>query len=98
MSRAVRPVLSVGRIRLAGRVPNGQWYKAAPRSLFAIASSTASIDGMDLGPLGPLPEQIRLGDFWLPQSGLFMVGESAFEAFDSARHHAPRPARTLAAR
>jgi hypothetical protein len=98
MSRFVRPVLSAGRIRLLGSVPNGQWFEAAPRVLFGIAGSTASVDGVDLGPLGPLPRQTRLGDFWLPQRGLFMVGESVFEAFDAARHAAPRPAATVAGR
>jgi hypothetical protein len=91
MSRSARPVLSAGRIRLVGHVPNGQWFKAAPRALFAITRSTASVDGTDLGPLGPLEAQARLGDFWLPQRGLFMIGESAFEAFDPANHRLPRP-------
>ena len=90
MSRCVRPVLSAGRIRLVGSVPNGQWFEAAPRVLFAVARSTASLDGIDLGPLGPLPRQTHLGDFWLPQRGLFMVGGTVLETFDPARHHATR--------
>ena len=98
MSRGSRPVLSAGRIRLLGTVPNGQWFTAAPTTVFGIARSTASIDGLDLGPLGPLPQQPHLGDFWLPQRGLFMVGTSAFEGFDPTRHRSPRPARTLADR
>jgi hypothetical protein len=98
MSRASRPVLSAGRIRLLGTVPNGQWFRAAPTAVFAVARSTASLDGVDLGPLGPLPRQPHLGGFWLPQRGLLMAGTSVFEAFDPARHRAPRPARTLADR
>jgi hypothetical protein len=91
MSRFVRPVLAAGRIRLTGTVPNGQWFEAAPRVLLAVTRSAASVDGVDLGPLGPLPQQARLGDFWLPQRGLFMVGESVFETFDPSHHHAPDP-------
>ena len=98
MSRASRPVLTSGRIRLLGSVPNGQWFTAAPAAVFTVASSTASLDGVDLGPLGPLPQQPHLGDFWLPQRGLLMAGESVFERFDPTRHRAPRPARTLADR
>lgn len=98
MSRGCRPVLSAGRIRLLGTVPNGQWFTAAPTVVAAVSRSTASIDGVDLGALGPLPKQPHLGDFWLPQRGLFMAGTSVFEAFDPARHTAPRPARTLADR
>jgi len=95
LSRFVRPVLAAGRIRLTGSVPNGQWFRAAPRVLLAVARSAASLDGADLGALGPLPRQARLGDFWLPQRGLFMVGGTVLEAFDPARHAAPRPASAL---
>ena len=97
MSRFVRPVLAAGRIRLTGTVPNGQWFEAAPRVLLAVTRSAASVDGVDLGPLGPLPRQARLGDFWLPQRGLFMVGESVFETFDPSQHHAPDPDTAFAA-
>ncbi|MGN6742999.1 MAG: hypothetical protein ACTHJL_06840 [Amnibacterium sp.] len=92
MGRMAGPMLGAGRIRLTGTVPNGQWFRAAPRAVFAIRSACATLDGADLGPLGPLPVQTRLGGFWLPQRGLFMIGESCFEAFDPARHRAARPA------
>jgi hypothetical protein len=37
----------------------------------------------------PLEEQSRLGDFWMPQRGIFYVGEARFESFDPLRHLAP---------
>jgi hypothetical protein len=92
MGRVAAPVLGAGRVRLEGTAPNGQWFKANPRRIWSIADSTAVLDGVDLGPPGPLPEQIRLGDFWLPQCGIFSVGETSFEEFDSSRHYSPRPA------
>lgn len=92
MGRMAGPMLGAGRIRLSGTVPNGQWFRAAPRTVFTIRAASATVDGEDLGPLGPLPAQTRLGGFWLPQRGLFMIGESCFEAFDPARHREPRPA------
>jgi hypothetical protein len=98
MGRVAAPVLGAGRVRLAGTAPNGQWFKASPRRIWGIADSTAVIDGVDLGPPGPLPEQTRLGDFWLPQCGIFSVGETCFEVFDPARHNTPRPAAREASR
>jgi hypothetical protein len=32
--------------------------------------------------------QTRLGDFWIPQRGIFMMGTAAFDTFDPAAHHA----------
>jgi hypothetical protein len=92
MGRAAAPVLRAGRIRLSGTVPNGQWFKASPRQIWNVADSTAVLDGVDLGPPGLLPEQARLGDFWLPQRGIFWAGGTSLEEFDPNRHRAPRPA------
>lgn len=78
--------LDGGQLRLTGRVPNGQKFLANPRYVWMISSSTAKVAGEDLGEIGPLPEQVRLGDLWIPQSGRFFIGSAFLEAFDSARH------------
>lgn len=88
MSRSARPMLRVGRIGLCGTVPNGQRFGVAPRMLWAVTSSTARLRGTDLGAPGALPRQDRLGDFWLPQRGMFAVGNAEFETFDPDRHRA----------
>ncbi|MGY2007965.1 hypothetical protein ACW9HJ_13385 [Nocardia gipuzkoensis] len=49
--------------------------------------SRPPLPGSDIGPPGPLAEQTRLGDFWLPQRGMFAVGETYFEQYDPTRHH-----------
>jgi hypothetical protein len=67
--------------------PNGQHFQAAPRLLWAVTNSTALVGGHDIGPPGPLPHQDRLGDFWLPQRGLFAVGTARFDTYDPTRHH-----------
>ena len=80
MGRLAGPMLSAGRMRLTGTMPNGQRFKAAPRRVWSIQSSHATIEGIELGPVGPLAEQARLGDFWLPQRGLFFAeGVGRFE-------------------
>lgn len=87
MGRAAGLMLSAGRMRLSGDMPNGQDYVAAPRRIWTIQSSSATVRGEDLGPLGPLAQQDRIADFWLPQRGIFFAdGIGRFEAFDSARH------------
>lgn len=71
-------VLRAGRIRLRGRTPNGQSFKAAPLRVWRISGGSAELDGNDFGDVGPLTEQARLGDFWLPQRGLFFGGQARF--------------------
>lgn len=70
--------LGTGTMRLIGRTPNRQHFVARPRRIWLISDSTARLGGQDLGRPAPLSEQTSLGDFWLPQRGLFMVGWSAF--------------------
>ena len=91
MGRAAGPALGVGRVKLTGTTSNGQWFRANPRMLWTVDRSRASIDGVDIGPPGPLPVQARLGDFWLPQKGMFVVGESYFEPYDATRHLPAHP-------
>ncbi len=86
MAAIAGPALRAGRLGVHGRAPNGQQFVANPMVLWTIARGTAAIAETDLGPPGPLPRQARLGDFWIPQRGLFAVGRAFFEPFDPARH------------
>ncbi len=79
-------LLGAGRLRLAGRSPNRQWFIANPLLTWTILSSHAVLEGTDLGPLIRMDEQTRLGDFWIPQRGLFAIGATFFESFDATRH------------
>lgn len=86
VARLAGPVLGAGRIRLTGDVPNGQWFRAAPRRLWSVRTVAATVGGVDLGDDGPLPEQERLGDFRSPQRALFATVDAWFEPFDPQRH------------
>lgn len=86
MGAIAGPLLRAGKVRLHGAVPNGQRFLANPRLLWALDRSEASLGGADLGPPAPLDVQLRLGDFWIPQTGLFAFGQSYFETSDPARH------------
>jgi len=75
-------MLGLGNMSLRGTAPNGQRFWMAPRVLWRVAASAAVLDGEDLGMLGPLPKQVRLGDFWIPNRGILAFGETGFEALD----------------
>lgn len=79
MSLVAGPVLRVGRIALVGRTPNGDRFRTGPTSVWMVPRSTAVLDGQDLGEAGPLPEQARLGDFWIPQQGVVAHGRAWFD-------------------
>lgn len=81
-------VLRVGRVGLQGKTPNGQWFMANPHLMWSIPKSTAVVRGEDLGSVGAIPQQTRLGDFWIPQRGIFVIGAAFFQTFDPTRHHA----------
>lgn len=80
MGVMARRLLGTGRLALAGRAPSGQHFIANPLVAWTIPSSRARVDGADVGEPGPIPEQDRLGDFWIPQRGLFVIGQAFFEA------------------
>ena len=96
MARVAGRSLGAGRLQLLGRTPNGQHFRANPRRLWVIDESRARIGGVDLGAPGPLTPQARLGDFLIPQRGLFVIGSAFFEP-DGARAVA-RPPRRVGAR
>jgi hypothetical protein len=86
MGKAASLVLRAGRLGLAGQVPNRQRFIANPMRIWAIQSSTARMGDQDFGEVGPLPVQTRLGDFWIPQRGIFAIGRAFFEPLDRVRH------------
>jgi hypothetical protein len=96
MGKAAGSILRAGRISLVGQVPNGQRFVANPRLVWIVAGSTAALNGQDLGPVAPLPVQERLGDFWIPQRGIFALAQASLEAFDPRRHNTAttRPSQT----
>jgi hypothetical protein len=78
MGRLAGRILGTGRLGLTGLMPNGQHFRALPKRVWMVKRSVARVDGRDLGPMQSLRAQIRLADFWIPQRGLFAMGETAF--------------------
>lgn len=86
MNIAAGPSLHAGHVALTGRTPNRQHFRASPRRMWFVEDSTAAMGGIDFGPVAPLQTQTRLGDFWMPQRGIFMIGSAAFDAFEPTKH------------
>lgn len=89
MAAMMGPALGAGRMKLAGIVPNGQSFQARPLRIWVVTRSRAAIGGKDAGTLRPLPGQARLGDFWLPQRGLFAADLGIRYPSTAAPHHIP---------
>ncbi|HEX6575957.1 MAG TPA: hypothetical protein VF042_13395 [Gemmatimonadaceae bacterium] len=86
MERVAGPLLHVGRVGLQGTTPNGQRFVANPRLMWAVTDSQATRYDDDFGQPGPLSAQAHLGDFWIPQRGIFAMGGVHFEPYDPSRH------------
>ena len=74
MGRVAGWALGVGTVRLTGLTSNGQHFDANPLRVWYVTGSHAVVEGQDLGPMGPLPEQAHMADFYFPQRGIFAVG------------------------
>jgi hypothetical protein len=80
--RLMGPVAGVAlraeKVAMVGSSPNGQDFIANPRQVWVIDESRAELSAEEFGPVGPLGEQARLGDFWIPQRGVFAIGRAFF--------------------
>ena len=90
MGPMARTVLRSGRVRLQGTTPNGPRFKAAPLQVWRVSGGGATFAGRELGELAPLDTQTHLGDFWLPQRGIFFAGHARFTAPVSQVAASPR--------
>jgi hypothetical protein len=68
--------LGAGRLRLTGRTPTGHRFVSAPRLVWTVASSRATIAGRDLGSMTPPVRPTRLGDLLIPRRGLVAFGDA----------------------
>jgi hypothetical protein len=74
MGRMATAILGAGRISLVGTSSSGYSFLANPWHLWRVVDSSATIGGESAGIPAPLAEQTRLGDFWIPQRGIFAMG------------------------
>lgn len=78
--------LGAGRITMHGSAPNGQRFVVNPTQVWLVDRVRAVLHGVPFGEPGPVRPQAVLGDFAVPQRGLFSLGRAFFEPFDPDRH------------
>lgn len=78
LERAGAAMIDAGRIRLDGSMPNGQRFEIAPQRFWLVAESSATLGGRPIGPPGPLPRTAMLGDFAVPDRGIFTIADATF--------------------
>jgi hypothetical protein len=70
--------LGAGRLAMTGKAPSGHAFVVNPQQIWLIPKSSARLGDQHFGPPGPLGQQARLGDFWIPQRGVFVIGRAFF--------------------
>jgi hypothetical protein len=74
-------------------MPNRQTFHLVPSHVWRVTASHAQLEATELGKPVPLPDQLTIGDFRIPQQGLLAVGDLDFDPLDASRH-STRTART----
>lgn len=72
--------LRAGHVQLSGFAPNGQHFIANPMRIWVVADATAALGDVAFGSIGKLDKQATLGDFAIPQRGVFAIGRAYFTA------------------
>jgi hypothetical protein len=85
MGAVASAALGVGKVSMTGLTANGLRFDANPLRVWRVVEAKATINGSAAGPPAPLAEQARLGDFWIPQRGIFAMGRVFLGVADSAR-------------
>lgn len=80
-------LLNVGKVDLSGRLPSGMNAAMAPKRVYRIRNATARLDGVDLGAPARASEPPHFGDFKLPSSPLFAIGEAHVQIGDLPEYH-----------
>jgi hypothetical protein len=85
---ATEPGGVVRRLEAEPALPTGAEERFAGYGIMGLplAASSARIGGVDLGAPGPLTPQAYLGEFLIPQHGLFVIASAMFEPAGVACH------------
>lgn len=79
-------VFDLGSIDLAGTAPNGQDAILLPRQLVPITSSSARLNGTDLGEPAKHPDNPTIGDLNLPARPVLAIGTGYFSIEDTVEY------------
>lgn len=83
-------LLGMGPIRLRGRMPSGHVGTLMPLRMYFIESSSARLNGEDLGRPAHLAGPIDIGGVPVPSRGVLAVGQAAWEILDPLEYRRTR--------
>jgi hypothetical protein len=84
-------LLGMGPIRLKGQMPSGHVGTLMPQRMYFVESSSAILDGQDLGHPTRVARPIDIGGVPVPSRGVLAVGQAAWEIRDLPEYeHATR--------
>ncbi len=79
MEQMASVMLGMGKVQLAGRVPNGHWATLAPRRMYFVRDAHAELAGLDLGSPVKAATPPTIGALHLPSRPAFAVGRAFFK-------------------
>jgi hypothetical protein len=85
-----RRLLGVGPIRFKGRLPSGHVGTLMPQRMYFIESSSATLEGEDLGRPAHAAGPIDIGGVPVPCRGILAVGQAAVEILDPSEYRRTR--------
>lgn len=85
-----RSLLGMGSIRMRGTMPSGHVGTLMPERLYFIESSTAILDGVNLGRPTHCDDPPVIGSVTLPCRGVLAVGQAAWQILDPEEYQRTR--------
>lgn len=83
-------LFDLGDVDLSGRVPNGHFAILMPKRMFPVESSSARLEGVDLGRPSRSNVNPTIGALRMPARGIFAVGGGYFEIKDREEYESLR--------
>jgi hypothetical protein len=80
----IAQALGMGRLQLAGLAPSGHHGVLMPKEMYFIESSTATLEGVDLGRPAHLEHNPTIGNVPFPSRGLLAIGQGMWEEMGDA--------------
>ena len=90
--RLAERLLGMGPLRLKGTMPSGHTGTLMPQRMYFIESSSARLDGKDLGRPTRAARPLDIGGVPVPSRGVLAVGQAAWEIRDPSEYLQTRAA------
>lgn len=90
-------LVGMGKVTMRARMPSGHTGTLMPMRVYLVSSSSAVLEGEDLGRPTRSPGRVTIGEVGLPERGVLAVGQGAFGITDADEYESTRAALERAA-